>query len=304
MARRTAHSDEDSLELLLDTICNVFGGIILMAILVVLQTQGSIEKMATLVESPDTPLEVEQLTFEIERIDKQLDDLRKQRQDLDKRFRESASPDTAILLDRREEFVKAIQEAEQRIDKLSKDERKARDLLSLQVPQESQLSREVEAVRRKLEATVKRREQQTDASTITARLPQQHQSRTSRQRIYLISGKKAYSLEVFHAAVSQYASGDCLVTPKPSSGGMFVEPKSGRGTVVPEDARQAAAFRILLKRDSSDTHIISFFVQADSESFAAFQVARTVTVAEGYEYSVGPYEAPGVMLFSGSPPAE
>jgi len=304
MARRMAHSDEDSLELLLDTICNVFGGIILMAILVVLQTQGSIEKMAAMVASPDTPLEIEQLTFEIERIDKQLADLRKQRQDLDKRFRESASPDTAILLDRREEFVKAIQEAEQRIDKLSKDERKARELLALQVPQESELSREVEAVRRKLEATVKRREQQTDASTITARLPQQHQSRTSGQRIYIVSGNKAYSLDKLYSAVGQYASGDCLVTPKSSLGALFVEPKSGGGTKVPEDPRQAAAFRDLLKRDSADTHLISFFVRANSESFAAFQVVRTVTVAEGYEYSVGPFDGSGVTLFSGSPPAE
>jgi len=60
----------------------------------------------------------------------------------------------------------------------------------------------------------------------------------------------------------------------------------------------------LLERDSSDTHIISLFVQSDSESFATFQVARTVIVAEGYEYSVNPHEASGVTLFSGSPPAE
>ena len=304
MARRISNWGDDSLELLLDTVCNVFGGIILMTILVVLQTQGGLEKVAALAQSPDTPLEVERLAFEIERIDRQLTDLQKQRQEFDKRFRESASPDTAILLDRREEFVKAIQEAEQRINKLSKDERKARELLSLQVPQESELSREVEAVRRKLETTVKRREQQVDASTITARLPQQHQSRASRQRIYLISGKKAYSLDMFQAAVGQYASGDCLVTPRSSLGALFVEPKSGGGTKVPEDPRQAAAFRDLLKRDSADTRFISFFVRADSESFAAFQVVRTVTVAEGYEYSVGPFDGSGVTLSSGRPPEE
>jgi len=299
-----AHSDEDGLELLLDTICNVFGGIVLMAILVVLHTQGSLETMAALTQSPDTPLEVERLTFEIERIDRQLADLRNQRQDLERRFRESASPDTAILLDRREEFVKAIQEAEQRINKLSKDESRVRELLSRQEAEESELRREVDTGRKKLAAAVKRRERQIDASTITARLPQQHQSRTSKQRIYLISGKKAYSLDRRVAAVGQYVSGDCLVTPKPSLKGRFVEPKSGSGTTIPEDARQAIAFRDLLKRDRADTHLISFFVHADNESFAAFQVARTVTVAEGYEYSVGPYEATGVVLSSGSPSAE
>jgi len=304
MARRKAHSDEDGLELLLDTICNVFGGIVLMAILVVLHTQGSLETMAELVQSPDTSLEVERLTFEIERIDRQLAELRKQRQDLDKRFRESASPDTAILLDRREEFVKAIQEAEQRISKLSKDESEARELLSRQETDESELRRKVDTGRKKLAATVKRREQQIDASTITARLPQQHQSRTSKQRIYMISGKKAYSLGRFIASVAQYPSGDCQVTPKPSVRATFVEPRPGCGTAIADDALQATAFRDLLKRDRADTHLISFFVHADSESFATFQVARTVTVAEGYEYSVGPYEATGVMLSSGSPSAE
>jgi len=53
--KRRRNTTEDSLELLLDTMCNMFGGIILMALLVVLQTQMTAKSVQAhqKQESPD-----------------------------------------------------------------------------------------------------------------------------------------------------------------------------------------------------------------------------------------------------------
>ena len=304
MARRASRENADSLELLLDTICNVFGGIILMAILVVLQTQGSLERIPEQVESPEGSLEVERLTFEITRLDRQLAEQKQRKRELDERFQRTASPDTAILLNRREEVVKAIQEAEKRIEKLTQEERVAKEMESRLAAQQTELTETIDSRRRQVEGAARRREQAVASNTTIARLPQWHESRTSGQRIYLVSGKKAYKLSGSMPLEGKYVSGDCTVTPMAERNAIFVEPREGSGTPLPSDHKLAVIYRNVLKTDSPEEHLISFFVHTDNESFATFQVVRTIVVAEGYEYSVGLYDGSGVPLIAGKPPAE
>jgi len=84
-----------------------------------------------------------------------------------------------------------------------------------------------------------------------------------------------------------------------------LEPRQGYGTKMADDQGSAKAFRAVLDQDDPKEYYLTFCVYADNGSFATFQMARTLSMAAGFEYSVGAYaENKFVGHFGDGPPAE
>ena len=304
MAKRRRIDKSDSLELLLDTICNVFGGIVLMAILVVIQTRSTISRIPEAMDLADAALEVEPLRFHLGRLERQVAELRDRHEQLRSRIRSATTPDTAKLLERREQFVREIESAQEECRKLDRETTRDRQIIDELSRQNQDRNQRVEDLQAELTRLAEARKRVLAARTMRVRLPRWHVSHTTGQRIYLIKGSKAHWLGDRWPASEAHVSGHCKVTPLPLQRARLVEPVEGAGVQIAATTEKKSQFRLLLKRDSSRTHLISFFVHADSDSFATFQRARAATVVEGYEYSVAAYAGRGVTLAFGRPPAE
>jgi hypothetical protein len=79
MLRRNK-SESDSLDLLLDTICNIFGGMILMTILIVLQGSEARQRISQSSENQvENNVQVRRLLLENNNMTSELQQLKKQR---------------------------------------------------------------------------------------------------------------------------------------------------------------------------------------------------------------------------------
>ena len=122
--RRRKHISNDSLELLLDTICNIFGGIILMAILVIIQTQASAGRLLMSASlAPDTTLQFSKLRFECALLQQSIQEIEEQKKDLINTYKATASPVTETLLESRGNFSLALEIA-------IKEDRQLRNILA------------------------------------------------------------------------------------------------------------------------------------------------------------------------------
>ncbi|MFN9912049.1 MAG: hypothetical protein ACK53L_05675, partial [Pirellulaceae bacterium] len=98
LRRRTSQISSGSLDLFLDTICNTFGGIMFLAILLTMMVQMRGESEAPSAEaSPDlSPPQIMELMSELERLDRQYQELQQAIISLEKK---AATPDQAGISD-------------------------------------------------------------------------------------------------------------------------------------------------------------------------------------------------------------
>jgi ElaB/YqjD/DUF883 family membrane-anchored ribosome-binding protein len=296
MVRRRSDIGTDSLDLLLDTICNVFGGIILMAILVVLQTQtsaGRIPEPAT--EDVQRTVAAQRLRFECDRLQDHATSLAQHRDAVARTFQATTSPTGERLADAQAEFRKAIDEAQRRVKATEgetgtgrKDQAKAENLLSTA----GQTLKEKQAEVRSLEAELCR---SGTSLPRQVRLPHRRGWSAGGARYYVIKGPRAYSLDPdqrFTWSGGPERAGHCIMTPlwtgNLSTRAAKVVPIDGTGYPVAQEPGRADAFMSSLARYPAGAHYIVFFVYNDSESFATFQTLKDAAVAAGYRHMAEP----------------
>lgn len=293
MSRRQGENPQDSLELLLDTISNVFGAIILIAILVVLQVSTTTIRMPQ--SDPDArgrALEGKKLKFEAQRLSAQLAELRDDQTLIP---RPPGSKVSTTIEERKAAFLKAIAKANQRLkeanSKIPSGKKAMRDVAVLLEKAEKQVlkkQKELQAVKRT--GTIA-------ASGKKVRLPYRHKrNRRLAQRQYLVKGTRVWPLP--QATTRR---------PAPIKGGTLYKEVLGKGIDVPRGSKGRGLGAILATMDgkSSRSHFISFWVARSSDSFETFQELRALFVEQGYEYSVGSYPIkPGLILYRGNPEVE
>ena len=296
MARRRSNIGADSLDLLLDTICNVFGGIILMAILVVLQTQtsaGRIPEPAT--EDVQRTVEAQRLQFECDRLQERAKSLAQHRDAVARTFQATTSPTGERLADAQGEFKKAIQEAQRRVKAAEAEAASGRK----EHAETEDLFRTVERSLRDKQAEVRSLEEELRQSEVSlpqqVRLPHRRGWSTGGARYYVVKGSRAYALDPEHRFNwfgGEQRAGHCMMTPV--SVGDFsiraakVVPIDGTGYPVRREPAGADAFMSSLARYPAGAHYIVFFVYNDSESFAAFQTLKNAVVSARYRYMANP----------------
>lgn len=294
MRSRIRDGESDSLELLLDTICNVFGGIILMAILVVLQTQTAAGRVARMTRQQEgAALVNHKMQAELARLERQRDELLKQKQTLTETFRAAATPSMEALLDRRAAFLRRIAQAQTRLDEI----RDHRQEAASQAAQFDKKWAELEDLKTQTKEKSERLEEQIRNAIKplpkTVRLPRQHAQSAFRQLNYMVLDAKVFPFDPSHCEITETASA------------MRVRPKPDGGIAVPAEGGDLSAFLATLGGSSPRTHFMSFWVCGTSRSFQTFQNIRNAVVDRRYEYSVGTYAAgQDLMLGRGRPPVE
>ena len=266
MARRIKTEDSDSCELMLDTICNVFGGMILMAVLVVIQTQATVARLPQAEqEAAEASLDIRKVEFEIGRQETSIAALKLQQSDLKDKYSAKASPLTDELLTRRQAFKKAIEDAKRRITDGTKKHQADQDNLKNVRAQHGQ-AEETLKERRDQISRVRREQMRLDRiSRKKIRLPKTHQIRGSTQVDFLIRGKRVYPREAIRIA----------------NGGREAIPIEGKGFIVDRQGK-VEGLAVVLSKYNRRTHYVILWVAENNDSFESFQVVREMVVAKGF----------------------
>ena len=287
MARRRSTGDSDSLELLLDTICNVFGGIILMAILVVLLTQTTAGRLPDPEpEDVERAFLVQRMRFERRQLEQRLDDLNDYRQEISETFQTTTSKTGERLAEAHTSFQEAVEGASERLQQTSGSvnaKRRQRNQASGQFQEAERDRSEQEEELARLQDKLRHAE---SAVAQQVRLPHRRGAALGQPVYYVVKGKQAYSLADVNWYGGTHRTGQCTATPLGSQDAAAVRPIEGEGYPAPVDGANAGAFRASLMPHSPASHYLVFFVYDDSTSYASFQGLKDVAVEARYAYTV------------------
>lgn len=293
MSRR--RESGSSLDLLLDTICNTFGGVVFIAILVVVLLQMTATPQA---DAPPDEAQQEELAA--------LEERRSETEARLKSLREAAAQQEAII----EQLVNADDQAmvedmaalqarraeldQQRLETLGevsaaqiKTNEAATKLESLKNAQDAR--KKIAALEAALKSEVARRTQ-------TARSPVQRSTKKASFPVLLHAGRW-HSVYVVRAnGTTDLNTAECTITT--SAQGKDVRPTPGTGIAIEDnDASRNALTQRLNELDSHDDYV-SVFVWADS--FGQFRLVKDLLVNRGFEYRLVPMAPSAYLLIGGS----
>ena len=286
MRRRKINAD-DSMELLLDTICNIFGGIIFMAILVVIQTQISAGKVKRMTEiQSEQQLEASQLQFECSQMEKKVVRLQKRIEEIKVAYRETPVENIAML-DEQSRFLAAFNLAVSEQERLEQKLREKRDIYSRAKNDFSIINKKVVKSASELEKELARLDDMSFQITETIRLPRRHQSGSERFIDCVVKEDQVYLFDNVNYWGSAHISGQCRVEPC----GDFFQPAA---KIIPLPAsgfriskeQKPAGFLHNIQKYSSGHSSFNFFVFGNSASFSSFQTLKNMILDMGYSYAV------------------
>jgi hypothetical protein len=287
----------DSLDLLLDTICNLFGGVLFIAMLVIVLLNLTGEQAA--VQAPDSAA-IEKLTSaQIELADSQaeLDSLRRaarENEELAKRFADPRVRDLLTQSTKKHSSLASVTATHQTnlLEAGKKQDDVNRIATAMQAMQEA-----LDKIKKQLAAVDQQLKQEQQLRTRTVKLPRQKV--TSKEQIaYLLKGGRlyAYTRRDSSGAVTR-ESGDTAET---TSGGItYLEPVPGGGTPVNPAGDTSGTVAARLAGWDPNQHFIAICVWPDS--FEHFPVVRQILVEDGFEYQLQPFPADGKVSLGASP---
>ncbi|RKY08110.1 MAG: hypothetical protein DRP56_04645 [Planctomycetota bacterium] len=287
------------MELLLDTICNIFGGIILLAILVVLQTQISANRIPN---QKEVSLATERLQVEHRHLSEEVLQSERQRVMLANKFSQNSSDQTDDLLEAKDQFSSALSEAKGNLEETSTQlTQMQRDLVTSEIAVDS-IEKKLQANQDKI-AALKQQIQTTIGQKEDVRLPHQQLDSFKSPRYYIIKDDRVYPFwEGFKDwSEESFVSESCIIT-QVSEGVIAVEPFSGKGYRVLGKQKVSSSFFSTLRGHRSSTHYPVFCVYANNASFSSFQKIKQAVLDKGYLYSIIGYSPEkGLLMSAGTP---
>lgn len=279
---RRQEDPASSFDLFLDTVCNTFGGIVFLAILLALmvQTRSVVKTTDESGETPPTPDEIRELIA-------QLDDLAAKHQSLSiavsQNFEPKGSPEDA-------EFTALVAEAKQvqsELDAATQQRTEAARSLATKLAENSQLKSENSKVivdLASLEESLGNKQSQYEAAIESKkealRLPKAKESHAApylvllyRDRFHLAKRPSFYG-QGFHAA---------HVDTKTNGTSITVTPKPGAGWDA-SDANGLTEIDALIAEAASGGNIITLAVWTDS--YASFGPLKEKMIAAGVPYQI------------------
>lgn len=294
MSRRQNKNTADSMELLLDTVCNTFGAVIFISMLVAMLVSRSSPAKPSPRASVDPALDTVKIQLEIEtardRVRVLAEQLRQQ-----KNLRERLATDKSLALSQAiqqltEDSVRLMQQKSSAVAEITATNGDRATLQhQLQQDQADLQSSEAEnqALRQELDRTVQ-------TVSRTARIP--HVRRTSKNSV-------VYALDdgrLFRITTSDQSIDDSDCERNQEQGVEVLRPKPGGGIAVPAATGSATATAAMTHRFeglSASRHFVQVFVSRDS--FVAFLPVKDVLVRLGLEYEVLITHDDSVELFLG-----
>jgi hypothetical protein len=292
MAVNRSELSSDSLELLLDTICNVFGGIILMAILVIMQAQAGAGRLPQPTpDDVDRAIEAQRLRFESGRREDHLATLRESKARVDEMFYATTSPTGERLSRTIDDFRRAIDEATRRTTETQDETANTRRAAAETAEGLARAERLVQDKQAEIEQLERQLREDPVPPGKHLRLPHRRGSARGKARYYIVRGNSVFpfgsgGLERWEGG--PYTVEACMVTPIMGKTAAAVRPIPAEAVVVPAEGTLPGDFLATLAAYPSGSHYVVFFVRPDSESYAAFQRLKRAILDRGYTYVVSP----------------
>ena len=300
-------TQSDSTGLLLDTVCNVFGGIILIALLVALLAQET-ESQLKLDVNPDARMEL--LQRRVDRIIAENKRVRAKNAEMEKQVAALIDPTIGKLLNTIEA---AKQELAQMLNNLAAMQRKleisnldAEDFLEnleqAKSEADAELARE-ESRSLRLEAQLSQFKQQEqeltsqrkagkEKQTVRLRLPKERT--TGKEQVWvLVRYGKLYPTYLRQG--SREIRNNISIDWTEQSGSRKAEPIADRGITVLENSEEWQRY---LRSLDAQREFLAFVVWPDS--YKAFNVAKVSTVSRGLSYGWEIQELAEDILFTSS----
>jgi replicative DNA helicase len=281
MSRRS--DDIGSLELLLDTICNTFGGVLFISILVIVllnmtSTQASLEPPTKEAQAAlnQTTRRLELNRGEIERLHRALEEYKKIEKLIDEpALREMLAQHEALskkketLQTLRDMNLEKLGKTQEEINKIAQDLSDLQKALRLAQEKHAQLKRALEV--------------ETAARMQTVELPQPRATTKIQVPIFLRDGRMTCLFKKDPQGGLTLNLDDCAQSQGPG-GENFVEPKPSAGFVINTQGGTQDTLRRQLTAFDHEKHFLAIFVWPDS--FPQFTELRNRIVADKFEYSL------------------
>ncbi|QDT28782.1 hypothetical protein Enr10x_41280 [Gimesia panareensis] len=286
MSRTRRTSDGSSLELLLDTICNTFGGVLFISILVVILINMSSDASQKI--PPDEPAQSELMEMQIElqnsqeRIQK-LKNVIEQQQSIESQF---VDPDTRMIVRKwtqlNEDLTRLEESKEQALSNISRDQ----TLINRVATEAKQSADALASAKEEYSSLLSRLRVEVEARSQSAKLPKLR--RTNKNEMVFFLSQGYFSSYARKMGEGTYVPNTNEVVEKTGPQGAYIEPVSSAGIKISKDDN---AIQEPLERRLSDfkpsQHYIAVFVSPDS--FEEFAVLKDLMVQKGFEYRLEPY---------------
>jgi len=279
--RRRQNLPSSSLDLLLDTICNTFGGILFISLLVVIMLNLSSDR---LVSKPVSQTQQANLLRLKRELADTTDRLRLLQQSLLRQERLATTmvdPQTETLLEKLRRLQ--VQRAETASDK--------NDVLSgssdaqVEINKLSQLLSEIRQARQQRDSLQEQVRRKQAERTETVRPPKERQT-TKVQVAMVLKGGKLYSYPRKGSRGGLEFNDDDFIQAVGPSGG-YIEPKAGGGVPVNLEGPMDEKAKRKLAQFDHDTHYLAVIVWPDS--FEHFAPLRREISSQRFEYSAIPW---------------
>lgn len=292
--RRARKKADNSLELLLDTICNTFGGVLFMAILVIILLQMTGNPQAADSIDSATEAEVLQMQQQLAEARAEIARLQLAAGEHDAMLDRLARPDQRAahqrLLGLRRQSEGLLASRQAAADEIRNQQAEADRLAAENV----QLDSEINAAEKDLATVEAARKLEIASRTQAAKLPRVRISTKDEIALMLRSGRLYLMATRGPSGQLELNRADCAE--QQSANGTEIVPKPGAGSEIALDGGSRAAIAQRLVAFAADDCYLAVFVWADS--FAHFREVKYVMVARGFEYKLVPLPLDGHVYVS------
>ncbi len=286
---------QDSLELLLDTICNTFGGVLFIAILVVLLLQqaggGNVEPLIAEIAEDELMAQSQHLTSLINELTR----LRANSESQLATVSRFASDETQELIAQKKDLESQRDRLQAQVDALLlENAKRAADVGKIEAD-----NREVQKNLEKAKSAKRDAETQLDADRKTrvteARLPQVRSKDFKREIGFIVQYDRLYLWHEYDSVNDRVGlnTRDFVIVGE-ESGGLVTTPKPSGGIPLDESEFSKSAVRRLLRQFDPSRCYLSPIVRPDS--FDSFQYFRDQALELGFNYRLMPV-APGSAVY-------
>lgn len=282
---RKAASSGDSLDLLLDTICNTFGGILFIAMLVVLLTNQLSRDAATAAPNAESSRALRRLRGELTESQSRLTKLRqavRQKEDLERRF---ADPESLALLESLQSLDDNSDELlTDRSQKLTKVADSQADLVETAAELE-RLTQLMTQAQERLRLEKQRLQSEATLRSRTSQVPRQRPTQKRQLLFFLKAGRLCAYAKM--DADGNLVHNDDETKEVTEAGKKFVEPIPGSGLALAADGSNSDEIASRLSEFDKEQYFLSVFVFKDA--FAHFESLKNQMIRSGFEYHLVPF---------------
>ncbi len=286
---RKETSNDGSLDLLLDTICNTFGGVLFISLLVVVMLNLTSKEVSQTPASKASQTALINGRKELNRTQRGVAGLRKAIE-----LQEQAK---GVIVDPKlAELVRKLAGAQETHGGLEDGRSEQVGNIADMLADLNQRNIALQTTKDSLIKADQRLRQEMALRSKTSTLPTPKVTDKAQVVLFLRKGRLCSYVERDPDGQLVISDAECEV--KEEGGQTFVVPKPNTGTRVDPAGDHRHAITNKLAIFDKEKHYLKIFVWPDS--FEHFSVVRTVIVAKGFQYSLNPIPADG-KIFIGTP---